>query len=909
MSYSHALDGELAPALQSAVEQFGRVWYRRRAVRLFRDTTNLAATPHLWGSIEQALERSDWFILLASPESARSMWVRREVDWWLTHRSADRLTVAVTGGSLAWDATTGRIDELRTDALPPAFAERGLPEPLWVDLRPLRAAEPTDPAFQAAVVDLAATLRGIPKDELVGDQIREHRRRRRTIALAAVTLVVLTLISVVTAGFALVQRDRAEEQTRIATARQLAGAAEASAAGRVDLARLLAAQAYRLQPDERSRAALLTATTAGAQVRRFVATTSPITGLATSSDGDEFVIGTADGQVRVVDDTGRPVFQVANAPQPTTVVALDADGHRVVAGNGAALLAWNRATPDAGPDRVPVADHVAAVALSASGERIALLGGPVHGSDTPVRGRIQFLDGDLAELASGEVDVFLRGPGFPGEGSDHRVVFDSESTVHVASGACRHQVVRTDATVVSTRPMACNVPANSYIEATSASAVAGAYFKAGEAHVFTDTDVDEGRTFSLPLDRGEVMAVSATLDLVAVAQSGVVAVAGQNGHRSMSGASHIGDLEFLRGGTLVAAAEGGAVLFDVDGVSPVARETDVWTDDWVGYITRPEIRISPDAGSAAVVSEDRTVTVIDLRTALPRTSLDASDLGHPVKAAWSPDGTSVTAIGDRGRARVWWLDGDGVGRTEELPGLPDEVPFGQLDGAEYAPDGTLWLRALQGDVVERLPDGTARLVVPEFPDYVITALSPKARYAVRASGTALDVVDLDTGRPTATLTLGALPAGLTFPDDDRALLTQADGTTTLITLADGATRRSVSVDAGNFDSVVAAGGTVATLGLDGILAFQDLDGRSLGRFHLPSSAPRQAWDITATAVALTPDAKTMVTATSGGGVLVWSLDPETQVSIACDAAGHDLTAADWAVHVGTQPPDDLGCGA
>lgn len=71
------------------------------------------------------------------------------------------------------------------NALPPAFSERGLPEPLWVDFRPLRTAEPTDPAYHAAAVNIAATLHGIPKDELVGEQIRQHRKRRRSIALAA----------------------------------------------------------------------------------------------------------------------------------------------------------------------------------------------------------------------------------------------------------------------------------------------------------------------------------------------------------------------------------------------------------------------------------------------------------------------------------------------------------------------------------------------------------------------------------------------------------------------------------------------------------------------------------------------------------------------------------------------------
>ena len=78
ISYSHAADGRLAPALQTALHRFAKPWYRLRAVRVFRDKTPLAATPALWPSIEKALAQSDYVILLASPEAAASEWVQRE---------------------------------------------------------------------------------------------------------------------------------------------------------------------------------------------------------------------------------------------------------------------------------------------------------------------------------------------------------------------------------------------------------------------------------------------------------------------------------------------------------------------------------------------------------------------------------------------------------------------------------------------------------------------------------------------------------------------------------------------------------------------------------------------------------------------------------------------------------------
>ena len=43
MSYSHAADGKLAPAMQAALHALGRPWYKLRALSVFRDKTSLAA--------------------------------------------------------------------------------------------------------------------------------------------------------------------------------------------------------------------------------------------------------------------------------------------------------------------------------------------------------------------------------------------------------------------------------------------------------------------------------------------------------------------------------------------------------------------------------------------------------------------------------------------------------------------------------------------------------------------------------------------------------------------------------------------------------------------------------------------------------------------------------------------------
>ena len=90
VSYSHAKDKPVAAALQSVMQRLGKPWYRRRALRVFRDDTSLSATPSLWPSIEQALSNSRFLILLASPEAAASSWVNKEVSYWLDNKAPTR---------------------------------------------------------------------------------------------------------------------------------------------------------------------------------------------------------------------------------------------------------------------------------------------------------------------------------------------------------------------------------------------------------------------------------------------------------------------------------------------------------------------------------------------------------------------------------------------------------------------------------------------------------------------------------------------------------------------------------------------------------------------------------------------------------------------------------------------------
>lgn len=191
ISYSHAKDKSIAAALQSIIQKLGKPWYNRRALRIFRDDTSLSATPHLWPSIQQALGQSRYFVLLASPEAAASKWVNKEVVHWLEHNSIDTVLIGLTDGELAWDEATGDLAARENTPLPPVLAGRFQSEPKWVDLRPYReGADKGDAKFTEAAADFAAAIRGMPKEDLLSQEVRQQRRMLTLAWSAAAALLV-----------------------------------------------------------------------------------------------------------------------------------------------------------------------------------------------------------------------------------------------------------------------------------------------------------------------------------------------------------------------------------------------------------------------------------------------------------------------------------------------------------------------------------------------------------------------------------------------------------------------------------------------------------------------------------------------------------------------------------------------
>ncbi|HYN98008.1 MAG TPA: TIR domain-containing protein, partial [Pilimelia sp.] len=226
ISYSHAADGRLAPAVQRGLHRLAKPWHRRRALWIFRDQTGLAVTPALWSSIQRALDGSDYFVLLASPEAARSPWVNREIEHWVATKSPGRILPVVTDGQWRWDPQRRDFSE-DSSAVPATLRGVFAEEPLFLDLRWARDdlhLSLRHSRFRDAIAQLAAPMHGVSKDDLEGEDVRQHRRMRRLWSVAVTGLVVLALVASLTgvlavrnAGLASASAVEAQRQQEVAS--------------------------------------------------------------------------------------------------------------------------------------------------------------------------------------------------------------------------------------------------------------------------------------------------------------------------------------------------------------------------------------------------------------------------------------------------------------------------------------------------------------------------------------------------------------------------------------------------------------------------------------------------------------------------------------------------------------------
>jgi WD40 repeat protein len=198
ISYSHRGDRELARSVERTLWRFGQPWYGIRGTRTYRDETNLSAHPDLWSSIRRGVEQSRCLLLLASPDSARSEWVPREVATAITRHGRNSVCTLLTAGVLPEtdDISPGALAECEDSAMSKEvwdLLDAGEGERFVIDLRPFRdmpeSTRQRDGEYLSRVASVAAKALQREKQDIWGHFYRAQRLRVYLLVCLAVVLL------------------------------------------------------------------------------------------------------------------------------------------------------------------------------------------------------------------------------------------------------------------------------------------------------------------------------------------------------------------------------------------------------------------------------------------------------------------------------------------------------------------------------------------------------------------------------------------------------------------------------------------------------------------------------------------------------------------------------------------------
>lgn len=932
LSYSHAEGNNVARRLQAGLERFAKPWYRMRAQRVFLDTASLSAAPGLWTSVEGALADSEWFVLVTSPGAAGSQWVDREIRWWLEHRPPERLLIVVADGTLRWDERNGDFDP-RSTALPPALSGVFGEEPRWVEVGANGGedSELSDLALEEAVVDIATATRGVPKDQLVGAAARERRRTMRWVRGVIAGLTILLVAAVLASVIALGQRSTAIEEAHLALSRQVASVSEQVAGSNLDVAMLLAVQAYRENANPQSRAALFNADTSSPHLARFLDAKGKVERVAGTADG-AVVAGLVDGRVLYwPQGEGEPEL-LFDLPRRISSLAISADGSVIAAADRTRAMLCHHGSAVRLP--VPLGEHADLVGLSPSGKTVVY-----HGVAPDYEEGETITVAKVSDPLHGTVHHLTEsGFGFGGQ-----ILLPSDQRVLLFGGGSWEWRRIADWAKLDSSPTAFG--AHQYGAAVSAD---GRFFTVTNGARVVPIWRTAGPT---NLDKPESGVEEPGTDLVALALSpdgSKLAVAGSGGIHvapvpipggrpdeiplaestdpeqrpvDLTGQGTVGaELLSFAGDEshLVSAAGSEIAVWDLAQVDRLARTTTVPLSSACSACGTSSLAVSPDGKRIAAIDGDgragfvQTLQAGAQRGTVPESELVAYTYGAPV---WSPSGDFVaypvwpvpgleasmpTDLPEGVRA---WRGGEGEEEdlTDGLAANGDEMTIVDRHGNVY------WQDLATGKIVRRLPGPEDLAFGAE--ELEEAALNSSPELVAMVDEGHVTVENLSSGKVVGEIEADEF-ATLAFAGD-KLLVQRHDGALQVWNQLGTSLQRPIPGDENYVWKPVgnAEGTMVARRRSDGSIVVDDLEtGTQLGSF-----GTRGASFFLRTGVTFSPDGSHIYALSEAPGevnqgeLVERDISDEGLVKAACAAAGRELTAGEWRAFIGSAPPADLTC--
>jgi WD40 repeat protein len=726
------------------------------------------------------------------------------------------------------------------------------------------------------------------------------RRQRRFVVVTAAVVALLIVLSTV----AILQRNEARDQARIASSRLLAQLALTSSGSRIDAAQLYGVAAYKANPEPQTYGALLTVSAASPHFVRARTAPADVVALAGSGDGVVVVAGLSDGTVVRWDTQSGAMAVTKLGAEPVTRVSTDDRGGVIVA------IADDRAGVWRGDDDGPLVPlerpgaTVTAAAVAPSGGSVVVVRKQAGGQE-----QVDVLD------PTGAVRVtraFPTGLGYVGFVDDRTLSFADGGI-----GGWTRLATPDLSTLASGSQPPGATPGDSFVCCGfSTDAGYSAWAKYGKVHLLSQGPGKPTATErSVPVNSPDRLTVSADHKGVAVAGGGGLFVVdvGSAALTELDGPGNVTAVAFLGPGRgqLVSATGATLMLWNLGQASRLTAGPVVpsFTGPQVGSLQA--MAFSEDNAQLAVTGPEW----FDSNVLITRSSTP-----EPVSEYFTlPSGGGLPLWLDEGR-RLMVLEA-GLRASAVVDGRLSPVWQAQARGKPIAAragsseseivvvfdDGRVEVRRLDtGAVVVDHPGGGLYAGFG-ISDIAYASISPDGRWAATITpDRAVRIVEIETGQVRVVPQKDA--AAVAFAAD--ALLVARDsGELDVWDRTGEQLLRTVASTAGYGPAVAPVPGTthVARINLVGGVEVWDYQAATLlGTFPLAETTVDSPWS--QTTLLATPDGSRLATATTSDRIGFWQLGPAELITRACDAAGRNLTQDEWSRYSSAAPPD-LSCTA
>lgn len=166
ISYRHKpLDIEIAEKVHKLLEHYRvpkelRKNGKKNLGIVFRDRDELPLTSNLTENIYEALEHSEFLIVICTPETPKSMWVEKEISYFIEKHGRERVLIVLADGT---------VEESVPKQITTICAEDG--QTIQQQIEPLCAylaeAENKSGSLKKEFLRLAAAILGCPYDSLI----------------------------------------------------------------------------------------------------------------------------------------------------------------------------------------------------------------------------------------------------------------------------------------------------------------------------------------------------------------------------------------------------------------------------------------------------------------------------------------------------------------------------------------------------------------------------------------------------------------------------------------------------------------------------------------------------------------------------------------------------------------------